>query len=361
MIAAAIRKECLLLLRDRGALASLFALPVLFILVFGSMFSGSGSQEMRRLAVFVEEATPRSEQAATALEASGLFAIERVASAEEARHRVVDERAFAALLLLRDFDPAAGHPAELAIDEAASPRVRLPVEGAIRGVLNRALLDAQDLPEVFVSRTPPGIAAPMAGASGFQVAVPGNAVLFGFFLALTVGLSFVEERKSGTFVRLRAAPARRSTLILAKLFPFLLIGLVQFAFLFGAGALFFGLDVSGAWLAVILLSAATVFCATSLGLLIASFSGTQKQVGGIGSIALLIMGLLGGSMFPRILMPPAMKSAGLMTPHAWALDGYYDVLVRSGTGVLDVAPQIGAVVAFGLAFAAIGALRFRFE
>jgi hypothetical protein len=48
-------------------------------------------------------------------------------------------------------------------------------------------------------------------------------------------------------------------------------------------------------------------------------------------------------------------------PHAWALDGYFDVLVRPGTDLADVAPQIGAVLAFAGAFALFGALVFRFE
>ena len=57
------------------------------------------------------------------------------------------------------------------------------------------------------------------------------------------------------------------------------------------------------------------------------------------------MGLLGGCMFPRIAMPPFMKSLGLVVPHSWALDGYYAVLVRQGTTVADIAPSLGALAA----------------
>jgi ABC-2 type transport system permease protein len=64
---------------------------------------------------------------------------------------------------------------------------------------------------------------------------------------------------------------------------------------------------------------------------------------------------------PRALMPAGMQKVGLFTPHAWALDGYYDVLVRAGTGVADVALPIAAVVGFGVVFALVGALRFDFE
>ena len=42
----------------------------------------------------------------------------------------------------------------------------------------------------------------LAGVTGFQLTVPGNAVLFGFFLALTVGMAFLEERKWGTWRRI---------------------------------------------------------------------------------------------------------------------------------------------------------------
>lgn len=56
-----------------------------------------------------------------------------------------------------------------------------------------------------------------------------------------------------------------------------------------------------------------------------------------------------------------MQSLGLAVPHGWAPDGYYDVLVRGGTSIADVAPSLAALLVFGSAFAAIGLARFRFE
>jgi ABC-2 type transport system permease protein len=66
-------------------------------------------------------------------------------------------------------------------------------------------------------------------------------------------------------------------------------------------------------------------------------------------------------MVPRLIMPEAMKTAGLLVPHGWALDGYFDVLVRSGTTVGDVAPEVCAILGFAALFATAGALLFRFE
>jgi ABC-2 type transport system permease protein len=197
--------------------------------------------------------------------------------------------------------------------------------------------------------------------SGFQVAVPGNAVFFGFFLALTVALSYSEERASGTWRRLTAAPVHRATLLIGTLVPWLIVGIVQMGFLFGLGALVFGMRVGGSLVALVALTAAVVACAVSLGLFIASFGGTQKQIGSIGSISLLVMGLLGGAMVPRLVMPETMQQVGLATPHAWALDGYYELLIRDGSGLAEVAPSIAAVLGFAILFATIGALRFRWH
>jgi ABC-2 type transport system permease protein len=191
--------------------------------------------------------------------------------------------------------------------------------------------------------------------------VPGNAVLFGFFLAMTVAMTFASERKTGTWRRLLAAPVPRWKALVGTLVPYFVIGLVQMAFLFGLGVLAFGMQVAGSVAGLVALCVAVVVCAVCLGLAFASVGGTEKQIGSTAPVVLLVMGLLGGCMFPRIAMPPFMKSLGLVVPHSWALDGFYDVLVRQGTSLADLAPSIGALLGFGLLFAVLGLARFRFE
>lgn len=362
MLGATIKKDLQLLVRDRGALVSLFLLPVVFIAVFDSFFSGDGADRRRTVAVYAADA-PRPAAVVTALEQSHLFEIRRVATAEAARREVAADRADAGLILEADFDPAADRPAELAIDEGLAPMVRLPVQGALYAIVHRAVFppppDAQKV--VLVPKTPPGVERVLRDVDAFQLSVPGNAVLFGFFLALTVGLAFAEERRWGTWRRILAAPVSRWRLLIAKLVPYLLVGLVQFVFLFGLGALVFGMRVGGSLFALVVLTVAVVTCAVSLGLVVAAIGGSEKRMGSIGSVSLLIMGLLGGSMVPRAIMPPALKAAGLVVPHGWALDGYFTLLVRDGATLVDVLPQVGAILGFAALFAAIGVWRFRFE
>jgi ABC-2 type transport system permease protein len=239
-------------------------------------------------------------------------------------------------------------------------QARAPIEGALTGIVMRALAPPVVMPRIEV-RSPPGIAPPIPDASAFQVAVPANAVLFGFFLALTVAMAFATDRRTGAWRRLLAAPVSRRRALLASLVPYYLVGVTQLVFLFGTGALVFGMQIGGSLSALIALSLALVYCSVALGLLFASIGRSERQLGGIGSVVLLVMGIVGGCMVPRMLMPPFMKSLGLFVPHGWALDGYYEVLVRQGAGIAQVLPSIAALVGFGTVFATLGAARFKFE
>jgi ABC-2 type transport system permease protein len=358
VIAAAIKKDVWLLLRDRGALVSLFLLPIIFIVAFGSMFKfGGDSGTPRPVPIYHAPGDARGEAIARALAATEGFAAVAVDSADEVRRRVARNTSGAGLVV-----PASG-PVELVIDLAAPVQVRGPIQGALTGVVLRSLapVPLDKLPPFIEPRSPPGIAKPLARISSFQVTVPGNAVLFGFFIALTTAMSFVVERRTGTWRRLLAAPVPRWKALLATLVPYYVVGIAQLGFLFGIGALAFGMQIAGSLAALVVLSLSVVLCAVCLGLVFAAFATSEKQLGGIGSVVLLVMGLLGGSMYPRLIMPPFMRSIGHAVPHSWAIDGYYDVLVRQGTSIADIAPSIVALLVFAAGFAGLGIWRFRFE
>lgn len=359
MIGAAIKKDVWLLLRDRGALISLFLLPIIFILAFGSMFNFDSDRDgsKRPIAIWFASGDARGAKIMEGFgEAEGLAPMP-LASADAVRAAVAAEKMDAGLVV-----PAEG-PVELVIDLGAPLQARGPLQGALTGVIMSSLMPPRpaEMEPLVVAKTPPGISKPLDNVSAFQVTVPGNATLFGFFIALTVAMAFTGERRTGTWRRLLAAPVSRATALLATLVPYFIVGVCQLAFLFGIGILAFGMEVAGSPLALIALCLSLVFCSVCLGLLFASLGGSEKQLGGVGSVVLLVMGLLGGCMFPRIAMPPFMRTLGLGVPHGWALDGFYDVLVRQGTTIGDIAPSILALLAFGAGFALLGVSLFEFE
>ena len=361
MILASIRKDMFLLASDRGALLSLFLLPLIFMGVFGSIFQeGNGGPNDFTLAVYVsQQANSDAQELVLGLDASAEIRVQRVQSLAAARAAVQEGQVEGGLALPDDFSPIMGKPALLLVDTRTSPPQRAAVEGTINRMM-AALVYGEARSTLFrVEAAEPGESSELS--SGFQIAVPGNAVLFCFFLAMTVALSFMEDRRTGVLRRLMSSPASRGSLLLSKLVPFFLIGLVQMFFLFGMGVLAFGLDLGPNHLGLVLLTLAVVLCAVCLGFLMASFGGTEKQLGGIGSIALLVMGLLGGAMVPRIVMPSLMKTIGLVTPQAWALDGYHVLLVGNKADLSSVMVEIGVILGFSCAFTVIALFRFRFE
>jgi ABC-type multidrug transport system permease subunit len=204
-------------------------------------------------------------------------------------------------------------------------------------------------------------------APGHPSAVTHNVpawTLFGvFFIVQQLAGSILDEKTLGTFRRLAAAPVSRAEILIGKLVPYLLLNLAQVATMFAVGVVvlpLFGAPrlAVGHPLALAAISVAASLSATGLGLLLASLARTREQIGGLGTLLVLTMAALGGVMVPRSVMPESMKAIGLATPHAWALGAYQDVLVR-GLGLAAVAPALGVLLAFAVAFFAVALWRFR--
>ncbi len=356
MLGAAIKKDVWLLLRDRGSLIRLFVVPILFISLFGTMFkhAGDGAKAKGRpIAIWYADGDPRGQAIDTALGKSEGFAPKKLASAAAVRTAVASDEMVAGIVVET-------LPVELVIDLDSDIQVRGPIQGALTGIVTRALAIAPPPAPVVEARSPKGQTKPDE-VSGFQITVPANAVLFGFFIVITVALSFASEKRTGTWRRVLAAPVPRWQALVGTLVPYYIIGLCQLGFVFGIGAAAFGMKIAGSVPALVALSMVVVLCAVCLGLVFASLGGTERQIGGVGSMILLVMALLGGCMFPRLLMPESLQAIGHIVPHSWALDGYYAILVKPGTGIADIAPSLLALLGFAATFATFGLWRFKFE
>jgi ABC-type transport system involved in cytochrome c biogenesis permease component len=199
------------------------------------------------------------------------------------------------------------------------------------------------------------------GAVRYQVLVPSYTVMFAFFLVLTVGWLFVAERKHGTLVRLRAAPLSRGQILLGKLLPCLAVSLFQGFFLLAAGKVVFGMSWgSQPWLLVPVVVCTSV-AAVGLAMLVASVARTETQVAVYGTLLVLVLGGVSGSLMPRDLMPEQMKQASLVTPHAWALDAYAQLLTNPHPEPSVVATACLALVGFGAVFLAVAWWRLDLE
>jgi ABC-type multidrug transport system permease subunit len=205
-----------------------------------------------------------------------------------------------------------------------------------------------------------GFGLPKRGAVRYQILVPSYTVMFAFFLVLTVGWLFVSERRQGTLKRLRAAPLSRGEILTGKLLPCFALSIFQGCFLLVAGKAAFGMrwgpdswPVGYQILWLIPIVFATSFAAMGLALLIASVARTETQVAIYGTLLVLVMAGVSGCLMPRDLMPELMQKISLVTPHAWALDAYMQLLISSDPNLIRIGEACLALSGFGAGFLAL--------
>jgi len=193
----------------------------------------------------------------------------------------------------------------------------------------------------------------------YQILVPSYTVMFVFFIVNFMARSFIGERDLGTLNRLRLAPITRPGMMIGKTVPFLVISLVQTALLFLAGRYMFGMSWgTQPWL-LFPVMICTSLAATSLGLMVATLVRTEAQVSAYGNFLVLTMAGISGCMMPRAWQPELMQTVGLITPHAWALIAY-DQILNSPVAELSVVLRCCEILlAFAGGFFAIGWWRSR--
>jgi ABC-2 type transport system permease protein len=215
-------------------------------------------------------------------------------------------------------------------------------------------------PVITVERaSPPGMRVKKL-PDVFQQNVPGYTIYGIFWIVSLLAFSVLREKQEGTFRRLLVAPMSRTVMLAGKLMPYYLINIIQIAIMLGVSSLLFKMSLGHSPAGLVVVSLAAAATATGLGVFVAALARTEAQIGGLTVLLLLTLSALGGSFIPRFIMPEWLQTIGLVTPHAWALDAYQDLLVR-GYGVIEVLPKVGVLAAFALAFFGIGVWRFRFE
>ncbi|HSQ55047.1 MAG TPA: ABC transporter permease [Gemmata sp.] len=257
-----------------------------------------------------------------------------------------------------------------AVRDEVGPRVRDEVQAILSNYdfraktwagLNKDRALQANLEGVSTYRDTEGSGFLNRGAVRYQVLVPSYTVMFAFFLVLSVGWLFVTERKHGTLVRLRAAPLTRGQILMGKLLPCLFVSLAQGFFLLIAGYVIFGMTWGTRPELLIPVVICTSFAAVGLAVLVASIARTETQVAVYGTLLVLVLGGVSGSLMPRDLMPEKMKTASLVTPHAWALDAYAQLLANPNPDLGLIATACGVLVAFGAVFTLLAWWRMDLE
>jgi ABC-2 type transport system permease protein len=171
-------------------------------------------------------------------------------------------------------------------------------------------------------------------------------VMFLLFTASGSAGSLLDEAESGTLDRVLSSRVTMMMLLAGKLTFNTLLAFTQLAVMFLYGWAVFHLDFFSHIPGFLVMGLCTAFAVAAFGILLASICHTRAQLGAVSTLLILIMSSLGGSMFPRFLMPPAMQKAGLFTINAWAIDGFTKVFWRD-LPITALWPQVGVLLTVG--------------
>jgi len=402
-------KEMKVLWLDREALALLFAMPMFFILVMsfaleGVFEAGSKGHPIPILVIHQNGGRLADQAIADLKRTEGLVMIETHEGIPLTRDKaeqligrgvyplaILFPEGYTEQILKNSNDPQKDKATVYLIsDPAMNLQLLATAKGAIQGAIERRVLLArvpQRLKEMF---------GPLEGMGGQFDNLPGNTnvsglersgvdfvhtfpkgynverrptateqnvpayTIFGvFFIVLTLASSFLQEKRDGTFRRILAAPLSKTALLIGKLLPYYLVNLIQIGLMFCIGVVVFEIRL-GHLLALVIVSLALAAVANGLGLLVAALGKTEAQVNGLSVLLAITLSALGGMMVPTFIMPDLMKTLSLFTPHAWALAGYHDIIIR-GLGAREVLTEVAILMGFAFFFFVIALWRFRFD
>lgn len=383
-------KELLILSRDRHGLAVLFLMPAVFILIMSLALRDAMDPGERLTLKYLWLDEDRGYFALTLndalVEQQNLARADADASAADLQERLRRGEAMFAIHVpagLQQRIAANANPENAQkktplvaayLSPSAPPQARLLFQAQLRAALARvqteylledllgvpredserlrAQSDPAQIPleTVYIGAGGAAVAAPNA----VQQSVPAWLVFAMFFVVLPIAASVLAERAQGNLQRLALLNISPARLLAAKFPAYYAVNLAQLLLMLAVGAYLVPLlggdrlELNGSLIGLWLVASALSMAAISFALLIAVIAKTAVQATTLGGIANLIFGAIGGVMVPKMVMPPAMQTASLVSPMSWALEGCWDILLRGG-GLIEVLPECAALLGFGLA------------
>ncbi len=356
-LVAVAKKEFIHVLRDPRALGIAIVLPMIMLMIFG--YALTLDLDRVPLAVWDQSRTPQSRELVHRFEGSRYFSVvTRSGNYQEVEEAIEHGRVLMALVLPVDFGK-----------QVASERpttVQVLADGSDANTTTLALGYAETIvrtysQEILVRKvqgrtgSAPALPMELRPRAWFNTdmeskifIVPGLiAVIMMLITALLTSLTVAREWETGTMEQLISTPVRSSELILGKLAPYFVIGMVDMLLSVLAGRFLFDVPIRGNLLLLFTVSAIYLVGALSLGIFISTKAKTQLLASQAAFVATFLPAfLLSGFMFDIGNMPKTLQVVTYFIPAR-----YFVTILRSlylkGTGLAQLWPECLLMVAFG--------------
>ncbi len=361
-IGAMAAKETLHVRRDPRTLALALAMPVAMLFLFG--YGVSTDVDHAPLAVSDLDASDASRALVRAIAGSGEFDVVARRAPGELEPLFRQGSAVAALVVRHGFGDE--------LRRGRQAEVQLVVDGADALVANQVLakLDAivraesRRLAGPGPDRAGPPIEVRLwtrynpDGKSAYYM-VPGiSAFLLAITAVMLTALAIAGEWERGSMEQLFASPVGRLEIVLGKLLPYLVLGLLELELVLAVGAVAFDVPVLGSGLLVFALGFLFLLGMLGQGLLISVLARNQLVATQAGALSAMLPAIiLSGMIVPVENMPPPLRLLSRLIPSRYLVHGLRGLLLK-GNGLAVLWPDLLAEALFALVVIGLATARF---
>lgn len=368
-LAAVARKEFIHVVRDRRALGIAIVLPMVMLMIFG--YALTLDLDRVPLAVLDHSRSAQSRELVSRFEGSRYFAVTaRAGDEREVEAALLQGRAMLALVIPQDYGRRVGsdRPTQVQVladgSDANTTTLALGYAETIVRTTSQGLLVARIQ---RLTGKAPVLPLDLRPRAWFNTdlesrifIVPGLiAVIMMLITALLTSLTVAREWETGTMEQLISTPVRGPELILGKLAPYFVVGMVDMLLSVLAGRYLFEVPIRGSLWLLFSVSAIFLVGALALGIFISTLARTQLLASQAAFVATFLPAfLLSGFMFDIGNMPRPLQVMTNAIParhFVTVLRGLY----LKGTGLSQLWPQFLLLAAFAAAMLLLAIRTFR--
>jgi ABC-2 type transport system permease protein len=373
-----IQKEFFQTLRDSRARGLLFGPPIIQLILFG--YAVNLDIEYARTAWMDDDRTPESRELLAAFQGSHYFRIIAAPDTDDAIQDLLNHGTVQAVIrILPGFSRD--------VQRGKSAKVQVLVDGTNSNTAAIVSSYASQIVAAYADRImagrqgarPPPHTSVQGGRAPAVVPVfaahsrvwfnpdlksrvyfiPGVIVnIIALVTIMLTSMSVVREKEIGTMEQLMVTPIRPVELIMGKLLPFAIVGIIEVVIVIVAALLIFGTPLRGS--IPLLFGCSLLFLLSTLGvgLFISTISLTQQQAMMSSFFFFMPAMLLSGFAFPIRNMPESVQYLTYLNPLRYFMRIVRDLFLK-GVGVESLWPSIVALAIFGTAILGLSALRFQ--
>lgn len=359
-ISALIKKELLQMARDLSSFLIGIVLPLILLFIYG--YGISLDIKHLNIALLAEDTSPIATSFVQSLQDSTYFHLYPVSTFKEATEKITRGEVRGIVTIPSYFSQYLERSDEIApvqvIADGSEPNTALFVQNYVQGAFSNWLQIAQIQPPALIQLAPRVWYNEELISRNFLI--PGSiAIIMTLIGTLLTALVVAREWERGTMEALLTTPVTRVQIIIGKLVPYFLLGLVSMTLCVCVAILFYKVPMRGSFLALLLSSCAFLFTAIALGLLISIVSKNQFVASQISIITgFLPAFMLSGFIFEISSMPYLIQLITHIIPARYFVSCLQTIFLVGDVWDL-LLPNIGAIVLLGAIVLTITLMKFK--